>query len=86
MSETLVSQTLLQEGRDLMLMGMGTVFVFLAILVAVTSLMSRLVNRFCPEEAAVSPEPVISPSASNGPVDGRVVQIIQAALNKHRGK
>lgn len=35
---------LLQEGLNLMLMGMGTVFVFLTVLVIGTTLMSRLVG------------------------------------------
>ncbi|MCH8533347.1 MAG: OadG family protein [Saccharospirillum sp.] len=35
---------LLQEGLNLMLMGMGTVFVFLTVLVIGTTLMSKLVG------------------------------------------
>ncbi|MDH3547683.1 MAG: OadG family transporter subunit [Gammaproteobacteria bacterium] len=37
---------LINQGLILMLGGMGTVFVFLTILVVVTSLMSRLVMKF----------------------------------------
>lgn len=35
---------LIQEGLNLMLMGMGTVFVFLTVLVIGTTLMSRLIG------------------------------------------
>lgn len=37
---------LLIEGLSLLLMGMGTVFVFLTVLVIGTTLMSRIINRF----------------------------------------
>ena len=37
----------------LMLVGMGTVFVFLTILVAGMSLMALIVNRFLPSEADI---------------------------------
>ena len=40
--------SLLEAGIELMLIGMGTVFVFLTLLVFATSLMSRLVLRFAP--------------------------------------
>ncbi|MDM3869802.1 OadG family transporter subunit [Porticoccus sp. W117] len=78
-----MTDSLLQQGTNLMLMGMGTVFVFLAILVVATTVMSRVVNRLSPEEVAPEPEPVVAPA---GQVDKRVVQIIQAALDKHRGR
>ncbi|UTW45541.1 OadG family protein [bacterium SCSIO 12696] len=78
-----MTDSLLQQGANLMLMGMGTVFVFLAILVVATTVMSRVVNRLSPEEVVPEPEPVVAPS---GAVDKRVVQIIQAALDKHRGR
>lgn len=45
------SDTLLSEGLDLMLLGMGTVFLFLTLLVLVTWCMSALVMRYPgPEE------------------------------------
>lgn len=37
---------LLTEGFSLLIMGMGTVFVFLTVLVIGTTLMSRIINRF----------------------------------------
>ena len=40
-----MADALLYEGLTLMLVGMGTVFVFLAILVAAMTLMSRLTIR-----------------------------------------
>jgi oxaloacetate decarboxylase gamma subunit len=37
---------LLTEGFTLLIMGMGTVFVFLTILVIGTTIMSKVINRF----------------------------------------
>jgi oxaloacetate decarboxylase gamma subunit len=43
-----VQNELINEGLTLMLAGMGTVFVFLTVLVIAMTLMSRLVARFQP--------------------------------------
>ena len=45
--------SLMAQGLELMLVGMGVVFVFLIILVGVTTLMSALVQRF--GQAPVAP-------------------------------
>lgn len=63
--------TLLDQGLMLMLVGMGTVFVFLTILVAAMSLMAMIVKRFMPTvaEAGASDEELA---------------VITAAIVKHR--
>lgn len=75
--------TLITQGLDLLLYGMGTVFTFLTLLVGITSLMSLAVNRLVSEEAEV-----VSASAplatSQGSVEPRIVKAIQAALDQHR--
>jgi len=64
--------TLLYEGLKLMLVGMGTVFVFLTLLVVAMSLMARIIGRVTPAvEAGVSEEEVAA---------------ITAAIAMHRGK
>jgi oxaloacetate decarboxylase gamma subunit len=79
----LMEATLISQGTDLMLYGMGTVFTFLTVLVGITSLMSSVVNRLAPEDAEV-----ISAStatvATQGSVEPRIVKAIQAALDQHR--
>ena len=64
---------LINEGLTLMLVGMGTVFVFLTLLVAATTLMSRLVTRFQPG------------SAVGGDSDAEIATIA-AAIAAHRRK
>lgn len=48
---------LLEQGLELMLAGMGTVFVFLTVLVFATTGMSALVRRFQPVEAGAGDSP-----------------------------
>jgi len=74
---------LFQQGVDLMLYGMGTVFAFLILLVGAIYLMSLVITRFFPEP--VQPEVAVrlAPVAA---VEPRVQAVIQAAIDKHRGK
>lgn len=76
--------TLLEQGLDLMLFGMGTVFVFLALLVVSTAVMSKVVVRFFPEAI---PEPVAPRSRSARPkneVSTKTLAIIKGAIAQHR--
>ena len=59
---------LINEGLTLMLAGMGTVFVFLTVLVVMMTLMSRLIMRF-------QPAPDIA-----GPTDDEVAAIAAAVI------
>lgn len=70
-----MSSGLLTQGFELMLVGMGTVFVFLTALVYATMLMSRLVGRFLP--APRTPEPAELSEADE-------VAAITAAIDLHR--
>ena len=63
---------LLEQGLELMLVGMGTVFLFLTLLVLATSLMSRFVQRFAPAPAVVDG------------VTEEEVAAITAAIARHR--
>ena len=65
--------SLIEQGLELMLYGMGSVVVFLSLLVLVTSLMSSLIQRFVP------PPPAANTTASAGP-DPSVVVAITAVL------
>ena len=71
---------LIEQGLDLMLYGMGTVFVFLTLLVIITTLMSAVIQRWLPEDEMDAS----STSKAELNVDARIVAIIEAALAKHR--
>ena len=72
---------LIQQGVDLMLYGMGTVFTFLTLLVGAVSLMSWIITRFFPEPIVDERVPQMAPSA----LDPHLKAVIQAAIDKHRG-
>lgn len=63
---------LLNQGFELVLVGMGVVFVFLTTLVGVTAAMSRIVMRFQPGNV----------SADNY----EEIAAISAAIARHRGR
>ena len=83
-----MQQTLLQQGLQLMLFGMGTVFIFLVVLIACTTLMSRLVLRFAPAD----PLPITSDNApqqyssAQRPDRARLIAAITAAVHQHRAR
>lgn len=62
-------QPLLQQGLELMTFGMGTVFIFLAVLVAVTAVVSAVMRHFFPDdfisETAVIASPITSAQVVN---------------------
>ena len=65
--------SLLEQGATLMLVGMGTVFVFLTLLVAAVGLMARFAGLFEKEQdvvAGIQPDEVAA---------------ITAAIARHRG-
>lgn len=73
---------IVSQGVELMLYGMGTVVVFLALLVVMTSAMSMLVMRFFPEA-----QPVIADKAPVRTATGdepQLVAAISAAIKRHR--
>lgn len=75
--------TLIEQGIELMLFGMGTVFVFLALLIAATSAMSALIQRYA------KPEEVVQKRAVNNPVvtdDDQIIAVLTAAIHKHRSR
>lgn len=63
----------MDQGITLMLVGMGTVFVFLTLLVGAMSLMSDVVQR-------------LSPPAEAGGATDEEVAAISAAITQHRNK
>ncbi|GAB3091353.1 hypothetical protein G8770_12740 [Aestuariicella hydrocarbonica] len=80
-----MQQEIMQQGVDLMLFGMGSVFVFLTVLVIATMIMSSLVQRFFPEPVPL-PVPAAKAPVPAGVNDPKLLAIIKAAVDKHRAK
>ncbi len=74
---------LFQQGVDLMLFGMGTVFAFLISLVGACYLMSWVITRFFPESVQAEVAVQMSPAAA---VEPRIQAVIQTAIDKHRSR
>ncbi len=68
---------LMNSGIELMLIGMGIVFLFLAMLVVAINIMSSLVQRFFPEPPATT-MPVISDISKS------TVAAISVAVHQYR--
>ncbi len=70
---------LMSSGIELMLVGMGIVYLFLALLVIVINMMSYVIQRFFPEE------PPAVKIGSNG-LDKNTVAAITAAVHHYRSR
>jgi oxaloacetate decarboxylase gamma subunit len=66
-----MEQTLLNQGITLMLVGMGTVFVFLTALVIAMTLMATIVRRLQPDVAVAG-------------ISNAEIAAIAAAIRQHR--
>lgn len=76
---------LFEQALDLLVFGMGTVFVFLALLVVAINLMSRFMATYFPD--AIVPEaPAPKSKPGNDTVDATTLAVIQAAIRQHRDK
>lgn len=81
----MTSSELLLEGVELMLFGLGFVFLFLILLVVAIRAMSRLIELFAPH----TPVPVATQSSARPAIqqpDGDVLAAIQSAINQHRAR
>ncbi len=82
-----MQEGIVAQGVELMLYGMGTVVLFLGLLVLATTGMSRLLSRYFPE-APPAPVPTGARAvvaSAPGP-DPDVVAAISAALHLHRSR
>lgn len=78
------SQALLSEAFVLLVLGMGTVFVFLALLVVVTTFMSSLLTRYAPAPPPKASASNLPPAAGVPPADQTLLAVIGAAIHAHR--
>ncbi len=77
---------LLMEGVNLMLLGMGIVFTFLAVLVVAMTQMSRLALRIGgTEENATASAGKISATGS-GKENGELIAVMTAAISRYRSR
>jgi oxaloacetate decarboxylase gamma subunit len=80
-----MSASLLSQGLELLVYGMGTVVVFLSLLVYATRLMSRVILRFFPAPPAATRTDTPSAATHGNPtVSPELLAVIAAAVHQHR--
>lgn len=73
-----MDSSILNAGIELMFVGMGIVFLFLALLVLAVNLMSQSIQYYQPEEELGA--------VTNGNTDSGVIAAISAAIKQYRSK
>ncbi len=81
-----MSNDLLSEGLNLMLLGMGTVFVFLAMLIIMMSFMSASIQKYFPDLAAPTETLAATNETSSDIPDEKTLAIIKLAIEQHRNR
>ena len=89
--ESIMQGSIVNQGVELMLFGMGTVLVFLTVLVLSITFMSWVLKRYFPVVETLSDSGL---SATSPPVgvsgtvreDANLVAVISAAIHRHRSK
>ncbi len=74
---------MMNSGVELMLIGMGIVFAFLALLIVMVNIMTSVIQRFFPEDPMLD---VSSVSASTSHTDAGIIAAISAAVHQYRSK
>lgn len=62
-----MNDNLFSQGLELLVYGMGTVVVFLTLLVFATRLMSAVIQRFLPQALVLAPTPKLKPTGAAAP-------------------
>ena len=76
---------LMNDGFNLMIFGMGTVFAFLTLLVFITATMSRLVNSLGGEEESDADKILpIAPTTTS--VDPQLVKVLSVAVKEYKSR
>lgn len=75
------ANSIISEGLNLLILGMGFVFLFLALLVVSINVMSKLITRFS------TPEPIPAPPQTatyTAAIEPNVLSAIRTAIQMHR--
>lgn len=77
---------LMQQGIDLMIYGMGTVTVFLALLVVATLVVSWVVQTYFPEPDINALSETKAPTGTASMVEPQIYRAIESAIKQHRAR
>ena len=76
----------LNTGIELMLVGMGIVFLFLAMLIVSVNLMSALILRYFPQPDIPAKPAKMNRQGTSGDSEATVTAAITAAIHQYRAK
>ncbi len=71
------------EGLKFMVLGMGTVLIFLVVLIALMNLQTKIIERFFPEPKGAPDTPSAPPSTPQKDTK-KIVAAISAAIMHHK--
>ncbi len=74
------------QGLSLMIVGMGTVFIFLSLLVFCITVSSKFLNRFWPESPSTHADSITTDSSQVEANDEALVAVITSAVHQYRKK
>ena len=77
---------LMSQAVELMIAGMGFVFVFLIVLVYATGLMSKIILRFAPPEPATPARTPRAKPKAPAPADPDTAEAIKKAIAQYRAR
>ncbi|MDX2463759.1 MAG: OadG family protein [Porticoccus sp.] len=86
-----MTEPVLQQGIDLMVYGMSSVFLFLVILITLITVVSTVIDRFfldqkpIPEIGHVGTDSPLSQAAPSKTINPKLLAVIQNAIDQHRG-
>jgi len=81
-----MSSSLIEQGFNLMLFGMGTVFIFLTVLIFATGFMSKIITKYFPEQVIAAAPKKKSAAVGATSVAPATLKILQAAIDAHRNR
>ena len=70
----------MQSGFEIVVIGMGTVFVFLGVLVVITIIMSKILNKVAPEFIVLDDKP------QEFVINEQLLAVLQDAVRQHRAR
>ena len=81
-----IMNEVMTQGVELMLTGMGIVFLFLVMLIGAVKLMAYCVTTFFPEDVTPAAAPIPAPASNGHGATPAVTAAISAAVHQHRAK
>ena len=82
----MIESSLIDQGMQLLTFGMGTVFVFLILLVVAVNLMALILRSCFPDPVEPETQARAKKKAPIAAVDTKTLAIIQEAIRQHRDK